>query len=342
MSTSMFLKVLATCLVSLCLAGCFQTELGGAVAGADVTISDLRTGEVIEQRSALSFEGFLEAKSRRAWNQLDDLGKMINLGNFDVEPGLYTRNRWYLVTASGGSDMDAASDGTVDDPFAEVSGSWHALMTGRQLRDGGYMISALTEALYQTVKTTIDTVDDQQLQSLLNQQTRLILPDINEDGSVNYLDALAWTVLVSRDAFLRDFSDVTALSQAIREGERQTTIQALAEDLFAEPMPDAFAFFSANISGPIVQARCVNCHTSGGIAPNRGARLVLVNNNIANFMALNHEAFQDFRDLLRNDQDLSDYVTGKASNRIGHGGGNQLSAGSQQFRDMETYLNLIE
>ncbi|QFU74260.1 hypothetical protein EY643_00575 [Halioglobus maricola] len=337
-----YLNLLGACLVCSTLAGCFQTELGGPVAGAEITITDLRTGELVEMRSSGTLEEFFAAKSRLKWDQLDDLGKMINLGNFEADDPLYTRNRWYLVTATGGADMDRDSDGTVDAPFVDVSGSWHALMTGRQLQDGGYMISALTEALYQRVLADIDSLNDQQLQSLLNQQTRLLLPDINEDGSVNYLDTLAWTVLLSRDAYLRDFGAVTALSEGIRQGEAPATIRTLAEEIFTDPAPDALAFFSSKISGPIVQARCVTCHDAGGIAPSSGARLILAGNNTNNFMAINDQAFRGLGDRLSSSQDLSDYVTGKASNQIRHGGGTRLAPGSQEFRDMTTYLNLIE
>lgn len=340
---SHLLKATAIALMSLLLAGCFQTELGGAVAGSNITIRELRSGDVIEKGlNSLSLADYVAEKSRRAFDKQSDIGKMINLGNFDVERSLYDGATWYLVTASGGADMDIESDGVVSEPFTEVSGKWHALMTGRQLREGGFMVSTLTEALYQSVRSELDNLDDAQLSSLLNQQSRLILPDINDDGAVNYTDALGWSVIVSRDAYLRDFGQVTALAQAIREGANQASLQSLAQNIFAEPVPDAFEFYQANISGPIVQARCVNCHTSGGVAPNNGARLVLVTNSNSNFLAINHQAFQDFRNKLNASQDLSDYVTGKASDQINHGGGRQLAPGSEQIGNLETYLNLIE
>ncbi|MEH6586954.1 MAG: hypothetical protein V7720_10355 [Halioglobus sp.] len=337
------LKVTLIVFISMLLAACFQTELGGTVAGATVTIRDLRSGDVVEKGlNSLSLADFIAEKSRQAFDQQSDIGKMINLGNFEVERSLYDGATWYLVTASGGADMDIASDGAVEEPFTEVSGKWHALMTGRQLREGGFMVSSLTEALYQSVRGELDSLDDAQLGSRLNQQSRLILPDINDDGVINYTDALGWSVIVSRDAYLRDFDQVIALAQAVREGASQASIQTLALDIFAEPVPDAFEFYQANISGPIVQARCVNCHTSGGVAPNSGARLVIVTNSNSNFLAINHQAFQDFRDQLNASQDLSDYVTGKASDQINHGGGRQITPGSEQFRNLETYLNLIE
>lgn len=336
-------RSLAVCLIPALLSGCFKTQLGGTVADASITVTDLRTGEVIEAGlRSRSLEDYLKDNSQSSWNDLNDLNKMINLGNFDVEPSLYTASRWYLVTATGGADMDTESDGRVDTAFTAVNGEWRALMTGRQLKDGGFKVTTITEALYQNVKDELDVLDDKQLRARLNQQTRLVLPDINDDGATNYEDALGWSVLVSQNAVLRDFTDITALAQAIRAGDSQANIQALSKAIFAEPLPSPLAFYTENISSQIVQARCVNCHTSGGIAVRSGARLVVVTNSNSDYLALNNQAFQKLAGQLRSDQDLSDYVTGKASNQISHGGGRQLTAGSQQLLDLETYLNLIE
>ena len=336
-------RVLAVSLIPALLSGCFKTQLGGTVAGAGITITDLRTGAIIEaDLRSRSLEDYLEDNSRSSWNDLNDLSKMINLGNFNVEPSLYTGKRWYLVTAAGGADMDIASDGRVDKDFTAINGEWRALMTGRQLKDGGFKVTTITEALYQVVKDELDVLDDKQLRARLNQQTRLVLPDINDDGATNYEDALGWSVLVSKNAVLAEFADITALTQAIRAGDSQANIQALAKAIFAEPLPNPLAFYTENISTQIVQARCVNCHTSGGVAPNSGARLIVVTNSNSDYLAINNQAFQTFAEQLRSDQDLSDYVTGKASNQISHGGGRQLTPGSQQLLDLETYLNLIE
>ncbi|MEP4145923.1 MAG: hypothetical protein ABJL54_01815 [Halioglobus sp.] len=336
-------RTLAVCLIPALLSGCFKTQLGGTVAGASVTVTDLRTGEVIEaELRSRSLEDYLADNSRSSWNDLDDLNKMINLGNFEVEPSLYSAKRWYVVTATGGGDMDTASDGRVDKAFTAVNGEWRALMTGRQLKDGGFKVTTITEALYQVVKDELDVLGDKQLRARLNQQTRLVLPDLNDDGATNYEDALGWSVLVSKNTVLAEFSNITALAQAIRGGDNQANIQALAQAIFAEPLPNPLTFYTDKISTQIVQARCVNCHTSGGVASNSGSRLLVVTNSNSDYLTINNQAFQRLAGQLRSDQDLSDYVTGKASNQISHGGGRQLSVGSQQLLDLETYLNLIE
>ena len=262
--------------------------------------------------------------------------------NFFSDGSRYTNNAWYLVTATGGNDLDVDSNGRIDADPAEVSGRWHAIMTGRQLKDGGYVVSPLTEALYQMVRDELDSLSNNQLRNRLNQLTRELLPDVNETGDVDYLDALDWSVLVQKDLYLRDFDQVEALSQAIRDGANQGTLAELSQALFADPVPDAFEFYQQRISGPIVQDVCVRCHMPGGVAPNNGSELLLVTNSTNNFQAVNHQNFINFGNQLPASRDLSDWVTGKASFRITHGGQQQLAPGSQELMDLETYLNLIE
>ena len=336
-------KALSISLLSISLAACFQTELGGAVAGSSVRITELRTGDPIENGlNSLDRETFIAAKSEDAYDKLDDLGKMINLGNFFTDGSRYQNDTWYLVTANGGADMDVDSDGALEEPFVPVAGKWRAIMTGRQLKDGGYVVSPLTEALYQVVRDELDVIDDSQLRSRLNELTREILPDVNENGTVNYTDALDWSVLVHKDLYLRDYTQVEALAQAIRDNENQGTVRSLSQAMFAEPVPDAFEFYQENISGPIVQAFCVRCHAPGGVAPNNGAELVLVMNNTANFQATNHQNFQNFGKQLPASRDLSTWVVSKATRQVRHGGGRVLEINSQEAMDLETYLNLIE
>jgi hypothetical protein len=337
-------RLLTMSLFSLVLAGCFHTELGSSVTGARVTVTDLRSGESIEDGlTSLTEAGFIATRSQDEFDELNDLAKLLYLGNFFVDGKAYDPETWYLITARGGADIDVDSNFVIDaKPATEVNGLWHALITGRQLRNGNFVISPITEALYQLLKTELDDLDNTQLRVRLNQLSAEILGDVNNDERVNYVDALKWTTIVHKPLYLRDFSQVDALAQAIRDGANQTTLSALAQDMFAEPAPDALQYYQQNISAPIVQTICVRCHMPGGSAPNSGSALVLVTNNTANFQEKNHQNFQDFRDQLPASRDLSDWVTGKASGQISHGGGRQLAPGSQELENLETYLNLLE
>jgi hypothetical protein len=205
------------------------------------------------------------------------------------------------------------------------------------------VISTITEALYQSVKADIpELLDAGTLQSRLGMKTRLILTDVNDSGNVNYLDALKWTELFHAANYKLNFSAVDNLSEAITAGAAQGVISELSRIVMGgKPSQDPLQFFTDNISMPIVQSKCVNCHTAGGFAPTRGARLVLVTNSNANHLNQNHQTFIAFGELLA-PLDLSTYVTNKVSARVSHGGGRQLPPGSENLLNLETYLNLIE
>jgi hypothetical protein len=335
-------RCVAVLLPLLLLSACFKTELGGTVAGASVTITELRTGAPAQDGLKSSDLGaFLATKSQDQWDKLGDLGKMINLGNFFVEKDRFLPGTWYLVTVTGGEDMDSNADGVVDTRFAPVGGTWHAIIKGGQLREGGFAVSPITEALYQSVIDELPQLGDGQLETRLNTATMSMLEDVNGNGTVGYGDALGWSTLFHRDRYLLNFDAVVDLSNAIRAGADEGTQKRLALAVLGQPGTDALQFFTDNISAPIVQSRCINCHTSDGIAPSRGARLVLVTNSNSDHLALNHRAFIRLGELLGGG-DLSDHVTTKASAQVSHGGGRQLPPGSTDLDKLETYLNLIE
>jgi len=331
--------------VFLCLlrlAACFKTELGGPVAGANVTITELRTGATVQGGLTSSdLEEFLSTRSQEKWDKLKDLGKMVHLGNVVVDKANFLPGSWYLVTVGGGADADSNADGLIEEPFTPVTGTWHALMKGGQLQEDVFTVSPITDALYRSVKDELPQLTDAQLETRLNTATQSILADVNGNESVGYGDALNWSTLLHRDKYLLDYDLVRNLSQAIRDGASEDTLIQLSLAVLGQSGPDALEFFTDNISMPIVQSKCINCHTSGGTAPSRGARLVLVTNSNSNHLALNHQAFIRLGEILGT-RDLSDYVTSKASAQISHGGGRQVRQGTTDFDNLETYLNLIE
>jgi hypothetical protein len=323
------------------LSACFKTELGGAVAGASVTITELRSGAFVEgDLKSKDLADFLAEKTQEQWDAQSDLGKMINLGNFFVDGNNFDPNVLYLVSVTNGGDMDPDMDGTVNNPFTAVAGTWHAIMKGQHLKTGGYNISLITEALYQSVKDDIPQLTDNQVMSRLHQDSAEILSEVNGKAPVNYIDALSWTVLFHKNNYLLNPNLLQGLSAAIQQGAGEAEIEDQAMAVMGAS-EDPLDFFADNISGPIIQGKCVNCHTAGGRAPNSGARLIVVTNSNPNHIAMNHEAFITLRNLI-SPADLSDHVTAKASAQVSHGGGRQLNPASQDFANLEIYLNMIE
>ena len=98
--------------------------------------------------------------------------------------------------------------------------------------------------------------------------------------------------------------------------------------------------FHHHISQQTVQAKCVNCHVEGG--PSEHTRLVLVRSADED----DHEALnlQTFRNLVAavEAEGGASYVLDKIQGLRMHSGGEQVAAGSDEFHDMEHFLDLLE
>ena len=97
----------------------------------------------------------------------------------------------------------------------------------------------------------------------------------------------------------------------------------------------ALDYFLNHISGPIVQAKCVNCHVEGGVSGH--TRLVLNSSSNPDHGALNLAVFENF---LADVEDGGDLILNKIQG-VGHGGGVQVAAGSDDFANMEHFLGLL-
>ena len=97
----------------------------------------------------------------------------------------------------------------------------------------------------------------------------------------------------------------------------------------------AQGLFSEYISGPVVQAKCVNCHVEGGVSGH--TRLVLSTAENPDHESLNLAAFQSFLETV---EDGADRILNKVQG-VGHGGGIQVLAGSADFANTERFLRLL-
>ena len=114
----------------------------------------------------------------------------------------------------------------------------------------------------------------------------------------------------------------------------------------ATEFESAFHVFEHDISGPIVQAKCVACHVEGGASAH--TPLVFVRADVEGHLEMN---FDQFKDYLAQDDDHGhdhdddaprDVVLGKIQGNLSHGGGEQVPADSDEFRDMERFLAILE
>ena len=97
----------------------------------------------------------------------------------------------------------------------------------------------------------------------------------------------------------------------------------------------ALDLFLNRISGPIVQAKCVNCHVEGGVSGH--TRLIFQPSSNPDHAALNLAVFKNF---LATVEDGANRILNKIQG-VGHGGGVQVPAGSADFANMESFLGLL-
>ncbi len=199
----------------------------------------------------------------------------------------------------------------------------------------------LVNAGEETAAVTIVGTDDQGLSpggevlvTVPAGGTRTYTAQELEEGAEGLEGALAdgagkWRLEVTSDVPIRVLSllssptgHLTNLSTAPQRG--------------AGPVATAEELFRTLISGPILQTKCINCHVEGGVSGN--TRLVFVTDADADHLATNLSVFEDF---LAEVEDGADLILNKIQGALGHGGGIQVAAGTDEFSGMERFLGLL-
>ena len=144
-----------------------------------------------------------------------------------------------------------------------------------------------------------------------------VAPDVQVD------ETLTFRLTVSDDAGAQASDEVRVTVHPVTG----TMDQASAE-----------AVFSQHVSGPIVQTKCVTCHVQDGASGN--TRLVFVHaTDSPDHAALNLRAFEALLAKVA-DEGGGSYVLNKIQG-VGHGGGVQVSPGTEEFVNMQQFLSLL-
>ena len=145
-----------------------------------------------------------------------------------------------------------------------------------------------------------------------------------------------------------DRADVTVMCPVLSDGrlgppialDRRSTFptsdvgrySAKSDEVESE---SALDFFLNHVSGPIVQAKCVNCHVEGGVSGH--TRLILHPSSNPDHGTLN---LATIRNLLSTVEDGAELILNKIQG-VSHGGGVQVAAGTADFSNMERLLELL-
>ncbi len=196
----------------------------------------------------------------------------------------------------------------------------------------------LINAGEQPVIVSIHGSDDQGIRrgtaqlTLASHASRMLTAMELESGSEDMNGSLGngfgeWRLEIAADASI-NVMNLVSLPTGHLTNLSSSAIQALNEDETAESV------FESDIS-PIVQSQCINCHVRGGRSQN--TRLVFVGDEDADHLTKNMGAFQALLDEVENG---ADYVLNKIQG-VGHGGGVQVRAGTDNFAAMERFLELL-
>lgn len=100
--------------------------------------------------------------------------------------------------------------------------------------------------------------------------------------------------------------------------------------------PASQTFYLSNISGPIVQSKCLGCHKTTGSASYAG--LNYVNSSVDGFQQTNYNTLLDY---IKNVPGGASLILSKPQGLVAHGGGMQLIRGTAEFDDWSTLVATI-
>ncbi len=117
--------------------------------------------------------------------------------------------KFYLVTASMGQNLDPDNNGTFGESPRTIEGKLHGIFTGTEILSGKWQVNLYTEYLYQKIKDRLDAgIDSQLVMSDLAHEAKLI------EDKVNLLDSAREYIYVN---------DETGLSEFVREFQTDQT-----------------------------------------------------------------------------------------------------------------------
>ncbi len=230
------IKYLTLILVISLFTGCLQVQLYGPVAGATVTVTELRNGAVIQVQAESSDEPYLrELYGDAAWDSFSALLQYLFYGAVTPDTAALDDDALYLVTASAGSDVDAAdANGLPDESFTDVQGQWRAIMSGAQLKSFGAKVSALTEAAYLWLEPELAALDDVQVAYNLDLLAQsLLLEDLSADQRIDGWDLLLWSRRTNADALVVSEAGLDAIADSVIAGADDASRRLLADSVIS-------------------------------------------------------------------------------------------------------------
>ena len=159
-------------------------------------------------------------------------------GSFDLYLSGISDDTWILVSATGGWDIDANDDGTVDASPVRNQGTLHALAKASQWRKNHIKVNALTDMAWRYSQAWVGQASLAELEKRLNDVARtLLIKKINGMGDIDYTDLFAFNPSDSahRACLSFNYADVMAAggyASQVHAGASDTDVNASLDTVF--------------------------------------------------------------------------------------------------------------
>lgn len=142
-------------------------------------------------------------------------------GLFTIPQDLIDDNELYLVKVTGGQDIDAEDNGSVDANPTSNQGAIHALLTPNQIRSKHFHVSILTELLYQRLYYLLAAnYSRETVLAELNRRAALVLAtDVDGDGDRDADDVAAWHPVRDATKLRHGFKAYQPMIAAVHNGD---------------------------------------------------------------------------------------------------------------------------
>ncbi len=144
-------------------------------------------------------------------------------GLFSIPSDCFEKDGLYVVAVKGGEDIDSNDDRIVDDPLS-VEGTFRALISGEQLLEQEWHVTAVSEALFQSLQYQLSqNKSSAELLEIADELAKyFITQDLNNDGQLDNRDILAWNPQSVDSAQVRSSQSLTMVVDDIHSGKNTT------------------------------------------------------------------------------------------------------------------------
>ncbi len=202
----------------------------------------------------------------------------------------------------------------------------------RFINTGASPITNIKGTLYDTAGSVIGTANSQLLDTLAgNGATFLNRDELRDKVGASWDNEASLVVTADDDTNLR----LLNLNFVNEETFFNFSCYEKGTATEAQSGTDAKAFFEANVSDTI-QNKCVVCHVSGGVAGNTS--LLYLRSSDPQHI---DENFSQIESFVKNRANGKQTILDK-SRGVGHGGGQQLTTGTEEYNNLSTLLDLLD